>query len=57
MKRLWVLPCALLFALAFGAGCAPGPFDDAIRDWNGDNMQMRGFSGGAVPPTRPPPQP
>jgi hypothetical protein len=57
MKRLWVLPCALLFALALGAGCEPGPFDDAIRDWNGDNMQMRGFSGGAVPPARPPQQP
>ena len=57
MKRLWVLLCALLFALAFGVGCEPGPFDDALRDWNGDNMQLRGFSGGAVPPARPPQQP
>ncbi len=52
MKRLCVLLCALLCALAFGAGCEPSPFDDAIRDWNGDNMQMRGFSGGAAPPSK-----
>jgi hypothetical protein len=50
MKRLVVLLCALLFALALGAGCEPGPFDEAIRDWNGDNMQMRGMNGGAIPP-------
>jgi hypothetical protein len=52
MKRLIVLLCALLFALAFGAGCEPGPFDDAVRDWNGDNMRMRSFSGGAMPPSK-----
>ena len=33
MKRLCVLLCALLFALAFGAGCEPGPLDDAVRDY------------------------
>jgi hypothetical protein len=48
-----VVLCALLFALAVGAGCEPGPFDDAVNDWNGQNMQMRGFSGGAMPPSRP----
>jgi hypothetical protein len=52
MKCLVVLLCALLFALAFGAGCEPGPFDDAVRDWNGDNMQMRSFGGGAMPPSK-----
>jgi hypothetical protein len=56
MKRLWVLLCALLFAVAFAAGCEPGPFDDAINDWNGQNMQMRGFNGGAMPPSKPPSQ-
>jgi len=57
MKRLCVLCCALLLALAFGAGCASdgsdgGPLGPALRDWNGDNMQMRGFNGGAAPPSR-----
>ncbi len=57
MKRLWVLLCALLFALAFAAtACEPGPFDDAVRDWNGENMQMRGFGGGAMPSSRTPSQ-
>jgi hypothetical protein len=45
MKRLCGLLCALLFALAFGAGCADdSPFKPAIDDWNGKNMQMQGFS-------------
>jgi hypothetical protein len=56
MKRLCVLLCALVLAVAFGAGCASdsadGPFGPAIRDWNGENMQMRGFNGGAIPPSR-----
>jgi len=56
MKRLWVLLCAVLLALAFGAGCESdygnGPLGPALRDWNGDNMQMRGFNGGAQPPSR-----
>jgi hypothetical protein len=51
MKSLIVLLCALVCALAFGVGCDPGPFDDAMQDWNGKNMQMRGFSGGAIPPS------
>jgi hypothetical protein len=55
MKRLVVLLCALLLALAFGAGCeSGGPFDAAIRDFNGENMQMRGFNGGAAPPSKSP---
>jgi hypothetical protein len=48
MKRLWVFVCALLLALAFGSGCQTedgrGIFDDALKDWRGDNMQMRGLS-------------
>jgi hypothetical protein len=53
MKRLVVLLCALLFALAFGAGCeSGGPFDEAIKDWNGDNMRMRGMRDGMPPPNR-----
>jgi hypothetical protein len=45
MKRLAVLLCVLFIALAAGAGCQTGgPFDAAIRDWNGENMRMRGFS-------------
>jgi hypothetical protein len=47
MKRLGVLLCALLFALCLGSGCqsedGKGFFDDAIRDWNGDNMKMKGL--------------
>ncbi len=54
--RLRVLLCALCFAVAFAAGCATpdghSPFDAAIRDWNGENMQMRGFGGGASPVSR-----
>jgi hypothetical protein len=57
MKRLCVLLCALLVALAAAAGCASpdgkGPFDDAIKDWNGDNMQMRGFGDQPAKPIRP----
>jgi hypothetical protein len=47
MWRLCVLLGALLFALLLGSGCqtedGKGPFDAAIRDWNGENMQMKGF--------------
>jgi hypothetical protein len=48
--------CAVVLALSFGAGCATengdGPLGPALRDWNGENMQMRGFRGGAIPPSR-----
>ncbi len=54
MKRLCVLLCAVLCAAGIGAGCAAedynGLFGPALRDWRGDNMQMRGFND-------PPPQP
>ena len=30
----------------------PSAYIDALRDWNRDNMQMRGFSGGAIPPSK-----
>jgi hypothetical protein len=53
MKRLAVLLCALLFALTFAAGCeSGGPFDAAIRDANGANMQMKGFKSDAGLPSR-----
>jgi hypothetical protein len=57
MKRLCVLLCALFGALALGAGCASedgqSPFAAAIKDWNGDNMQMRGFGDQPAKPIRP----
>jgi hypothetical protein len=41
MRRFRVILCALLF----GSGCAAeggrGFFDEAIKDWNGDNQRMR----------------
>ena len=46
MKRL----CALACALCFGLGCATEEFkkgwEDALADWNGENMKMTtDFSG------------
>ena len=47
MKRLCVLLCALFCAACLGSGCqtedGKGFFDDAIRDWNGENMKMKGL--------------
>ena len=55
MKRLVVLLCALLFALASGAGCeSDSPLRPAWDDFNGKNMEMHGMNGGAVPPNKSP---
>jgi hypothetical protein len=48
MKRLCVLLCALICALCLASGgCqsedGKGFFDAAVKDWNGDNMKMKGF--------------
>jgi hypothetical protein len=57
MKRLAVLLCALLCAFALGFGCAAqdynGPLGPALRDWRGDNMQMRGFADQPPQPIKP----
>jgi hypothetical protein len=39
----------LLLGLLFVPGCE-GVFDDAMKDFRGDNMQMRGFSSGMADP-------
>ena len=59
MKRLGVLLCVLLCALAFGLGCASdstkGQWDEFWKDLRGDNMQMHNdFSGPRYKEMRPP---
>ena len=53
MKRFCVLLCALVALVMLCQGCASpdgkGFFDEAIKDWNGENMKMRGFGPEAQP--------
>ncbi|HTK78123.1 MAG TPA: hypothetical protein VL371_22845 [Gemmataceae bacterium] len=58
MRRLRMVLCTLLFV----AGCVSpdgrGYFDEAIKDWNGDNQRMRSdakwddLPGGMLPRAR-----
>ena len=41
MRRFWALLCVLIFAAGCESEGGRGFFDDAIKDWNGDNMRMR----------------
>jgi hypothetical protein len=48
MKRFCVLLCALVALVMLCQGCASpdgsDPWAEFKKDWNGDNMKMRGFS-------------
>jgi hypothetical protein len=46
MKRLCLLFCALAVCLGCATEGDKGQWDDFWKDVRGDNMQMRGFSGG-----------
>ncbi len=41
MRRFRVALCACLLAAGCAAEGGRGFFDDAIKDWNGDNQRMR----------------
>ncbi|MFO0810405.1 MAG: hypothetical protein U0746_17410 [Gemmataceae bacterium] len=41
MKRLFLLLCALAVAPGCVSPSGNGFFDDAAKDWRGDNMRMR----------------
>jgi hypothetical protein len=41
MRRLWAVLCPLLFVAGCVSADGRGYFDEAIKDWNGDNQRMR----------------